>query len=200
MDQVTAFTCRFWRNCSFACKSSKSQKWKSVLIVKSTTWETKCQKIYITGHGKESPFQLWWLDVCVIPPFDITCLLPTGSSDWKFRNVDTLCGYCAQCAFFPHQRCPAAHGAIPNSKNWFTTSFLQRKMPESDARSVGLFVASDRDKRRVEWHVSRSRDIIGLYIVYEVKYLIHCIMSRSIRIEFCWRTLSLRSLLEWNIT
>ena len=26
---------------------------------------------------------------------------------------------------------------LPNSKHWFTTSFLRRKVPESDARSVG---------------------------------------------------------------
>ena len=31
----------------------------------------------------------------------------------------------------------------PNSKHWLTTSFLWRKVPESDVRSVGSIVSDD---------------------------------------------------------
>ena len=166
MDQVIAFACRFWRKCHFAlCSKSKMKVW----IVKCTRNQMSKDLHHRTRES------------IPVPTIMIRCmcntsiwhnLLPTGSSGWKFRNVDALCRYFSWCAFPPISVVPR----------------------------LGLFMASDRAKRRVEWHVSRSQERIGLYIVHEVKYLIHCVMSRSIRIEFCWGTLSLRSILEWNIT
>ena len=68
MLQVIAFSCRFWRKCSFAWKKGRNQKWKCWL------WgvqETRCYEIYTTGHGKASPFQPWWSVRCAILTFDV---------------------------------------------------------------------------------------------------------------------------------
>ena len=98
IHQVTAFSCCFWRKCNFASKNSKSKL--KVGIVKCT----RNQKIYITGHGKASPFQPWWSFNGVTPTFDVirtglifhSCLLRLGltgteSSGWKVQNADTPC-------------------------------------------------------------------------------------------------------------
>ena len=78
MHQVIAFSCRFWRNCNFACtKKVRCQKWKCWL------WgvqETRCDEIYTTGHGKASRFQPLWSVRCAIAAFDVNQCSLRGST------------------------------------------------------------------------------------------------------------------------
>ena len=95
--------------------NGRNQKWKCWLW---SVQETKWQEIYTTGHGKTSPFQLWWSVRGAIPTFDVNrcslhrsmfcfCLLRLGLAVTWARaenfgtrihgvNIANLCRYFAR--------------------------------------------------------------------------------------------------------
>ena len=65
---MIAFSCRFEERAILPAKAPK---------IETECWlwgvqESKCEKIYITGHRKSSPFQLRWSVRGAIPTFDVS--------------------------------------------------------------------------------------------------------------------------------